>query len=384
MDLLKALCARPEAEIRTFDLAKLRQLGVNLSAAFEPRGQAWIIIGIVAGLGLAWVLIHRLVKGEDAGAVAGNTIEGLLYGAIGAYSGGVAGILLAVIVPPPVVGAGFFVFAAIAVLMAIIAAVRGTGDAGWKVLGFFEFIAIAAGLVVAGVYAFQIPAKGRAWSQYLTYVEATSVALAISGGLTAIISAILRGSTAWVGWLLAHANGGWGAIGNLLGLMTHVASWNFYAGHGKVDTGALRRFYVCYEKGLSLKTNASGHAFAFSEGAVMSADSADLRKHESVHVLQHLITGPFYPLTHFAWFIVWIPVALIMSPIKGIGVGEAITAMSYYNNPWEVIAYSFAGDRHTSDPLVFEDVAGWILCIIWLLLGLACFILLGAWRFGAL
>jgi hypothetical protein len=176
--------------------------------------------------------------------------------------------------------------------------------------------------------------------------------------------------------------------------MSHVACWNFYADHGAPHAPSRRRFYVRYGKGFSLKTSASGLPFAFTEGAVISTEDDDLAKHEAIHVLQHLITGPFYPLTHFAWFILWIPIALVASRVKqvpassggttSVDVGDAITAMSYYNNPWEVIAYVVAGDRHTSDPLVFEDGAGWVFCIVWILLCLALFILLTAWRFGLL
>ena len=285
MDLLKALCAKSEAEIKALDLVHLRQSGVHLLAAFEPHASMWIVCLVMAVVGLGWVLIHRLVKGEDAGAVVGNTFEGLIYGVIGTYSGAVAGIMIAAIVPPAVVGVALVVFAVISVLFAIIAAIRGTGDAGWKVLGFLEFVVIAVALVVVAGFCFAVPAKGKAATQYSTYLEMTSLAFAICGGLTAILSAIFRGASAWVGWLLAHANGGFGAVGNLLGLLTHVACWNFYADHGKPHAPSRRRFYVCYEKGFSLKTNASGHAFAFSEGAVVSADDVDLRKHEGIHVL---------------------------------------------------------------------------------------------------
>jgi len=394
MDLLEALCEKKTAEVQKLDVEQLRKIGVHLATAFDMHTSTWIACLAMAVIGLGWVLIHRLVKKEEAAAVVGNTFEGLIYGAIGTYSGAVAGIFIAVIVPPVVVGVALVVFAVIAVVFAIIAAVRGTADAGWKVLGFLEFVAIAAALVVVAGLCFAVPAKGKAAAQYSTYLVATSVAFAICGGLSAILSAIFRGASAWVGWALAHLNGGFGALGNLLRLMTHVACWNFYADHGKPHAASRRRFYVRYEKAFSLKTNASGHDFAFTEGAVISTEFDDLAKHESVHVLQHLLTGPFYPLTHFTWFIAWIPVALIASRVKripdgsggtkGVDPGDAITAMSYYSNPWEVIAYAFGGDRHTSDPLVFEDVAGWILCVAWILLGLAAFILLGAWRFGLL
>lgn len=394
MDLLEALCEKKAAEIHEFDLDQLRESGVHLLSAFEPHAAMWIVCGVMTALGLVWVLIHRIVKGDAAAVVFGNTVEGFLYGAIGSYSGAVAGIMIAAIVPPMVVGVALIIFAALAIIFAIIASVRGTGDAGWKVLGFFEFLAIAAVLVLTAGFCFKIPGEGKAANEYSTYLDAVSVTCAISGGLMAILSAIFRGAAWWIGWLLAHVNGGFGALGNLLGLMTHVACWNFYTDHGKPHAASRRRFYVRYEKAFSLKTNASGHDFAFTEGAVISTEFDDLAKHESVHVLQHLLTGPFYPLTHFTWFIAWIPVALIASRVKripdgsggtkGVDPGDAITAMSYYNNPWEVIAYAFAGDRHTSDPLVFEDVAGWILGVAWILLGLAAFILLGAWRFGLL
>jgi hypothetical protein len=394
MDLLEALCEKKTAEVHNFDVGQLRKFGVHLLAAFEPHATTWIVCGVMTALGLAWVLVHRIVKKDDAAVVVGNTIEGFLYGAIGSYSGAVAGIMIAAIVPPTVVGVALVVFAILSILFAIIASVRGTGDAGWKVLGFVEFVAIAAVLVVTAGFCFAIPGKGKAANEYATYLDAVSVTCAISGGLMAILAAIFRGAAVWIGWLLAHVNGGWGALGNLLGLMTHVACWNFYADHGKPHFDSRRRFYVRYAKAFSLKTNASGADFAFSEGAVISTEFDDLAKHESVHVLQHLIAGPFYPLTHFAWFILWIPIALIASRgkripdgsggTKFVDPGDAITAMSYYSNPWEVIAYTTAGDRHAKDPLVFDDGPAWVACVLWILLGLAAFILLASWRFGLL
>lgn len=394
MDLLESLCERTKAEVAGFDQDQLRRFGIHLTAAFEPHASTWIVCAVMAALGLAWLLIHRTVNKEEAGVVAGNTIEGFLYGAIGSWSGAVAGILLGAIVPPKVVGVALVILAALSIVFAILAAVRGTGDAGWKVLGFLEFVAIAAALVVAARFCFAIPGKGKAASEYSNYLVAMSVLCAICGGLTAILAAIFRGAAIWIGWLLAHANGGWGALGNLLGLMTHVACWNFYADHGKPHEPSRRRFYVRYGKGFSLKTNASGADFAFTEGAVISTEYDDLAKHEALHVLQHLIAGPLYPLTHFAWFISWIPIACFATLFKKvpdpkggekrIDVGDAITAMSYYNNPWEVIAYVVAGDRHTGDPLVFEDGAGWAFCVIWLLVCLAATILLVCWRFGLL
>ena len=394
MDLLEALCAKSAAEVLKLDADQLRRSGVHLLAAFQPHVSTWVVCIAMAVVGLAWLLIHRIVNKEDAGVVAGNTIEGFLYGAIGSWSGAVAGILIGAIVPPKVVGVALVILAVLSLVFAILAAVRGTGDAGWKVLGFIEFVAIAAALVVTARFCFAIPGKGRAASETSNYLVAMSVLCAILGGLTAILAALFRGAAVWIGWLLAHANGGWGALGNLLGLMSHVACWNFYADHGKPHVPSRRRFYVRYEKGFSLKTNASGAAFAFSEGAVISTEYDDLAQHEALHVLQHLIAGPLYPLTHFGWFISWIPVACIASRFtkvpdpKGgemcLDVGDAITAMSYYNNPWEVIAYTVAGDRHVSDPLVFGDGAGWVLAIVWILLGLALTILLTAWRFGAL
>lgn len=394
MDLLEALCEKTAVEVKGFDVDQLRRFGVHLSAAFAPHATLWIVCGVMTALGLAWLLIHRLVKGEEAGAVVGNTIEGVLYGAIGSYSGAVAGILIAAIVPPKVVGVALVIFAALSLLFAIVATVRGDGDAGWKVLGFVEFLVIAAVLVVGSTFCFAIPSKGKAASQYATYLEAIAVIGAVAGGLMGILAAIFRGAAVWIGWLLAAVNGGWGALGNLLGLMTHVACWNFYADHGKPHAPSRRRFYVRYEKGFSLKSNASGDAFAFSEGAVISTEFDDLAKHESVHVLQHLITGPFYPLTHFAWFILFALIGLIASRgkripdgsggTKFVDPGDAVTALSYYSNPWEVIAYTTAGDRHAGDPLVFDDGPAWVACVVWILIGLAVFILLTAWRFGAL
>jgi hypothetical protein len=178
------------------------------------------------------------------------------------------------------------------------------------------------------------------------------------------------------GWLLVPLNSSWGFIGNLLGLMTHIASFNAYADNGKFHKSSDRRYYVCYEKGLSLKQNSAGR-FAFSQGAVMSADNDVLRRHEGLHVWQHYIAGPLYPLSHFAWFIGMIPVGLIGAAAKSVNVGDAVTAVSYYDNPWEVMAYGCINPtgRNTSQPLIWDWWLGIICAVLWIPAAIIIFIL---------
>src|SRR5690606_3125927 len=144
-----------------------------------------------------------------------------------------------------------------------------------------------------GVFCSIVPLDGPAASEYQAYVTSVGIGLGIASGIHGILSSVFRGVFYVIGVFFIVVNGTWGFIGNLLGLMTHFASLYFYKDFGRHHEDSSRFCFVCYERGFSLKSNSAGR-FAFSEGAVMSADTSSLRRHEAVHVFQHYIFGPVY------------------------------------------------------------------------------------------
>jgi hypothetical protein len=348
------------------------------------RDTAAVVVGVVfAVLVAAGVLIHRLVNKEEWWIVVLESLEALLFGAAAGYAGVAGGIIIAELVPPFWLGLLFVVLAAVCLLFAIVAAVRGDADAGWKVFGFLHSVTLTAGLVAVAIFCFGVPGEGAAASQYHAYLLAVGVGLGIASGVNAIYSSIFRGCFYVVGVVFLIINGTWGFIGNLLGLMTHFASLYSYKDFGKHHAASNRICFVCYEKGFSLKSNAAGR-FAFTQGAVMSADSSSLRKHEGVHVAQHYLFGPIYPLSHFLWFVVMLVPGLIGAASEKIDAGEGITRMSYYDNPWEVMAYGLINPtaRNTSDALIWGWGAAIAVSVIYALAATGAFVALLAWRLG--
>jgi hypothetical protein len=129
----------------------------------------------------------------------------------------------------------------------------------------------------------------------------------------------------------------WGLGGSTNGVLLHLinAVLTTHA-EGETRTGSHR-----YIKGFRLKKD-----FAFTQGAVMSdmggwTPGSDLFDHESIHVWQNRLLGPFFWFSYAAWMLL----ALIPSLIAGIigkNVSDAVQWWTYFNNPWEVMAYKVA------------------------------------------
>jgi hypothetical protein len=358
---LDKVCGGPAAALT---LDQLHQRCTHYGAAFAGSGGK-IVFAIVAGVlvGL-FVLLRRVKKREDRATVVLNTLEGLLYGALGGWFGASAGALLALLLPHHFFGAMLAVFALLAVLVMIGALVTGSGG-GIKAVGVLSHLSLAGILVAAAAFAFAVPGNGRAGDAFEGYAIAASLAFATTGFLGALMAALFRGYHGGVGWLLVPVNASWGALGNLLGLMNHLACLLYFKDYGGVQE--TRRWYVRYDAGFHLKAN-----YDFTEGDAMSANRVE--SHEAVHVLQHFIAGPIYPLSHAAWVATMFLPGLIAGAIaKHRTVAEGITDFTYFNNPWEVMAYGVAGRRNdgaADQPLVFNEVAAWIVSIVWILLAI--------------
>jgi hypothetical protein len=354
MNGLDEFCKVPAARL-TLDQIMARCNSYGLAWELTGAKIGLIIVGAVL-IGL-FVLIHRIKKKEGAGVVFGNTFEGLLYGGLSVWAGSSAGVMLALLLPPAIMGVMLVVFGVLALLIMIAALIKGTAT-GMKVVGTICLLALAGGLIAASSVAFQVPASGRAGNAYETYLWAMAITFASTGFVDALIVSIFRGYHWAAGWFLVPLNASWGLLGNLLALMNHFASMLFFDDYGKVQE--TRTFYVRYDAGFHLKAG-----YDFTEGDAMSATNVE--KHEAVHVLQHFIFGPIYPLSHVAWVALMFVPGIVAGLVKRT-VGAGITDFTYYNNPFEVIAYAFGGTRNDgSKDLIFRDTFAWIIAIVWIL-----------------
>ena len=354
---LSEICAAPEATLNSLDRSELADQCLQWSYLLNPFDNTWALISALVFTGLTGiaVLVHRLVKGADWYVSVLEPLEGLIFGAAAGYAGAAGGMVIAILVPPWFMGLLMSALAVIGLVFAIVASVRGDADAGWIVLAWAHFLGLIALLAVMAAYSFKVGGGSNIADSYHSYLIATGLGLAALSGINAMFASVQRGTFYVIGLVFLVINGSWGFIGNILGLMTHFASLYCYKDFGKLHKGSQRICFVCYEKGISLMSDSAGR-FAFTQGAVMSADTNSLRKHEGWHVAQHYIFGPIYPLSHAVWFVVFIIPGLIGSAVKNLGADVGITRMSYYNNPWEVMAYGFAnpGARNTSDALIWD------------------------------
>ena len=113
--------------------------------------------------------------------------------------------------------------------------------------------------------------------------------------------------------------------------------------------------------------------FAFTQGAVMSntdtwTPTSDLFKHETIHIWQNLVLGPFFWFSYVGWMALTIIPALIAGLIdSGRRIGDAITWWTYFDNPWEVMAYGIANPSDRTGQVFMSGggtVTGWV-CWPW-------------------
>lgn len=117
-----------------------------------------------------------------------------------------------------------------------------------------------------------------------------------------------------------------------------------------------------YELGFALKPG-----FVFAQGNVMSNSgnynpTTDLFRHETIHVWQNRLLGPFFWFSYFGWMALTFIPALIAGLVdQAKRVGDAIQWWTYFNNPWEVMAYGIANPSDRTGQ-TFSDgssISGW-------------------------
>ena len=330
---------------------------------------------MLAVTGLIWLMAVRNKPGASRTTVLGGAVEGAAYAAIAFWAGSSFGLLVAEVVPPHLLGALLAVVGAIGVVFAALGAANGTGTAGGKALGVLEACLLALVLLTLAIFCWRVPGDGGAGDAYEAYLNAVALGLGLLGAGDAIFAAILRAYGRPWGWALVAINSSWGFVGNCLGLATHAASYNCYANHGGANASP-RIAYVRYAAGLGLKPG-----YAFTQGAVMSSQGGDYEKHEAIHVGQHYLLGPIYPVSHGIWAAGAGLFGLVAAAIRGKSLGQGIEACSYYDNPYEIVAYAFfLNGRNPADDFVFGSPWSGIVAVAWIAAAVVVFVaLMVAW-----
>ena len=376
MNDLNDVCGAGGGDVNSMTLSQLRANCQNFGQAFGLSTVEIVFLIMVVLVGLFWLLAARQRAGADAGTVVGNTIEGALYAAIGLFAGSGFGLFVAEIVPPDLLGTIFWLVGLVALVFAIIGAAKGDGDTGGKAAAVVLGALLAAVCVMLAVFAYAVPNSGAAGDRYETYLSAVAISLGLLGALDGIIAALLRGPHWAAGWALVFLNSSWGFLGNILGLGTHLGSYLCWANDGAPERDN-RKAFTLYRRGLTLRDE-PGNRYAFTQGWVMCCDSSGpLEVHEAIHVGQHFVLGPIFIVSHGIWDGVGAVIGLIAAPVKKIKVSDAVTKMSYFNNPYEIMAYAtHNGARQDTDTLIiaspwsFIFMAAWILGAVALTIGL--------------
>lgn len=130
----------------------------------------------------------------------------------------------------------------------------------------------------------------------------------------------------------------WGGAATSIGVASHFLNLGWGKPIDSQRLGAHR-----YDAGVCTNRR---YAIALGNvcGNLRGRGEGPLFRHESIHVLQNRIFGPFYLFSYLFWM------AALLVPALGWGLavgrpGEVIYAWCYANNPWEEWAYRHGGGR---------------------------------------
>jgi hypothetical protein len=376
MNHLKDICSG-SGDFKSMTLDQLRENCQNFGQAFGLSTLEIVLLVLVVLVGACWLLGARMRAKADAGTVVGNTIEGAAYAAIGMFAGSGFGLYVAEVVPPGFLGLLLGLVGVVALVFAILGAKNGDGETGGKAAAVVLGALLAVLGVVIFIIAVAVPNDGPAGDKYETYLNIVAISLGLLGALDGIVAALLRGPHWAAGWALVFLNSSWGFLGNVLGLGTHLGSYLCWKNDGD-PVRDNRKAYTLYKSGLTLKQE-SGNRYAFTQGWVMCCDrTGPLEVHEAIHVGQHFVLGPIYVVSHGVWdalgfvigFFAWLKKK--DDKPKPLAFEEAVTNMSYFNNPYEIMAYAtHHGARDDPRPLVIESPWSYIFMTVWILAALA-------------
>jgi hypothetical protein len=226
-----------------------------------------------------------------------------------------------------------------------------TGAAGAFLAHTFIYLMLAAGkhsdlsVTLTSLFFFIWPGLINVISQLAVHhpvIGETAllwIALAVGGSV-----GVMDGLWATHRWIGAGVAGflldvTWGLGGSTNGLLLHLIN-TILTTHADGDD-EIRHEAHRYLRGFRIKED-----FAFTQGAVMSemgewTPSSDLFHHESIHVWQNRILGPFFWFSYASWMLITLLPSLIAGLIGG-AVADALQWWTYFNNPWEVMAYGIA------------------------------------------
>lgn len=366
MNHLSDICSGA-GDFNSMTLAELRRQCQNAGQAFGLSWAEIVLLILVVLVAFFWLLAARQRANADTGTVIGNTIEGVAYAAIGMVAGSGFGLFVAEIVPPHLLGIILILVGLVALVFAIIGAANGDGKAGGRVAAVILGVLLAGGVGALGVLGLAVPGSGAAGTDYETYLNAVAIGLGLLGAVDGIVSALLRGPHWAVGWALVLVNSSWGFLGNILGLGTHLGSYLCWANDGSIEREN-RKAYTLYRNGLTLR-NETGNRYAFTQGWVMCCGSSGaLEVHEAIHVTQHFVLGPIYVISHGIWDVIGAGIGAVVGwRTDGVGAAEGVTRMSYFNNPYEIMAYAtHNGARQDSDKLIFSSPWSYVFMTLWI------------------
>lgn len=380
MNHLHDICSG-SGDFNSMTLDELRKQCQNFGQAWSLSWIEILLLVVSILVGFFWLLAARQRADAETPVVIGNTVEGVAYTGIGFFAGSSFGLFVAEVVPPLWLGL-VFLFTALSSLAFVIfgGVTKGDGDAGGKVAATILGLLLATWVIVVAVLGIAVPRSGAAGSDYETYVNLVAFSLGLLGAIDGLAAALLRGPHWAAGWALVFVNSTWGFLGNILGLGVHLGSYLCWANDGSPEKYN-RKAYSLYRNGATLKIE-SGNRFAFTEGWVMSCQSSgSLEVHEAIHVTQHFVLGPIYVVSHGIWDLVGTIFGAILGGAKGIGVGEGVTRMSYFDNPYEIMAYaSNSGARDDTKDLVWGSPWSYIFMVLWIAAAIVIFIvLMAAW-----
>jgi hypothetical protein len=178
----------------------------------------------------------------------------------------------------------------------------------------------------------------------------------------------------WRGWgpIAFVLDVTWGLAGSTNAVLLHLVNlgWGRRAG----GENARRQGGHLYARGF-----APGRGFAFTQGSVMSntgdACPSGLFAHETVHIWQSRIAGPFFWFSYLGWQVLATPPAIVFALVARRPVGQVVQWWAYFNNPWEVMAYERANPsvrtrRFWADGEPVGPWACWPMRNVWLIGGL--------------